>query len=88
MRGKLHKTQTGWTVTYVTRKQHNNMLDIGEVPLHPEDIDSITVSYVDDGYNIVHTYDGKNVEIEMETIYEHGECDEHPITYAKIIRHL
>ena len=67
MKGKLHKTKNGWTVTYITSDpvESGRWVRIAELPLHEEDLSAVAQTYIDDEYNIEHIYNGRNVEFEI-----------------------
>lgn len=67
MRGKLHKTSSNWTVTYITSSavENGRWVSIAELPLHPNSLSAVSGTYVSDEYDIVHIYDGRNIEFEI-----------------------
>lgn len=68
MKGKLHHTKEGWTVTYITSDplpDGRRWVRIGEVPVHIDAISRISQTYVNDEYEVVYICDGKNIEFEV-----------------------
>ena len=67
MRGKLHRRNDTWTVTYITSNlvENGKRVDIAELPLHPSSLSAVSGTYVSDEYDIVHIYDGRNIEFEI-----------------------
>jgi len=68
MKGKLHHTKEGWTVTYITSDPLPNgkrWVRIDELLIHPSSFGSVMQMYVDDVYSIVYTRDGENVDFEI-----------------------
>jgi len=67
MRGKLHRRNNVWMVTYITSNlvENGKRVGIAELPLHPSSLSAVSGTYVSDEYDIVHIYDGRNIEFEM-----------------------
>ena len=72
MKGKLHYRDGKWTITYITSdpKGSGRWVRIAELPLHPDDVDSVSGQYyIDDEHQSIHIYDGRNVEFEIQNDY-------------------
>ena len=68
MKGKLHKTKEGWTVTYITSDplpDGGRWVRIAELPVLVEDVSRISQTYINDEYETVYICDGKNVDFEI-----------------------
>jgi hypothetical protein len=71
MKGKLHRTDGNWTVTYITSSavENGRWVSIAELPLHPSNLSAVSTTYVNDEYETVYIYDGKNIEFEIVEKY-------------------
>lgn len=68
MQGKLHHTEQGWSVTYITSRPHEQygrQVYIAEAAVHSDCISALEQTYVSDEYETVYIYNGRNVEFQL-----------------------